>query len=156
VIIGNTVLTCGMRQIHPKLSYRKIFYMLLNHEIGFPKTQELPEALPTSPGPPTRALPWTRWGPSLFPDSSPILRPLLSWIHSGFDTGARSHPQHDTISFVSYEATEWDGPSDETGKTEVPCYSRCSAVKIPPCSKALSAEHGSLILCPRPYDIGFI
>jgi hypothetical protein len=32
-------------------------------------------------------------------------------------------------------------PSDETGKTEVPCRSRCDTIKIPPCSKALSAEH---------------
>jgi hypothetical protein len=33
------------------------------------------------------------------------------------------------------------GPSDETGKTEVPCRSRCGMIKIPPCPKALSAEH---------------
>jgi hypothetical protein len=26
-------------------------------------------------------------------------------------------------------------------KTEVPCHSRCGTIKIPPCSKALSAEH---------------
>jgi hypothetical protein len=32
-------------------------------------------------------------------------------------------------------------PSDETEKTEVPCHSRCDTIKIPPCSKALSAEH---------------
>jgi hypothetical protein len=31
--------------------------------------------------------------------------------------------------------------SDETGKTEVPCHSRFGTIKIPPCSKALSAEH---------------
>jgi hypothetical protein len=30
---------------------------------------------------------------------------------------------------------------DETGKTEVPCPSRCGTIKIPPYSKALSAEH---------------
>jgi hypothetical protein len=38
----------------------------------------------------------------------------------------------------------WDvgaGLSDETVKTEAPCRSRCSTIKIPPCSKALSAEH---------------
>jgi hypothetical protein len=34
-----------------------------------------------------------------------------------------------------------DGLSDENGKTEVPCHSRCGKIKIPPCSKALSAEH---------------
>jgi hypothetical protein len=33
------------------------------------------------------------------------------------------------------------GPSDETGKTVVPCHSSCGTIKIPPCSKALSAEH---------------
>jgi hypothetical protein len=31
--------------------------------------------------------------------------------------------------------------SDEAGKTEVPCHSRCGMIKIPLCSKALSAEH---------------
>jgi hypothetical protein len=35
---------------------------------------------------------------------------------------------------------DWGGPSDDTGKTEVPCHSRCDTIKIPPCSKALSAE----------------
>jgi hypothetical protein len=39
------------------------------------------------------------------------------------------------------KATEWGGPSDETGKTEVPLHSRCGMIKIPPFSKALSAEH---------------
>jgi hypothetical protein len=34
----------------------------------------------------------------------------------------------------------------ETGKTEVPCHSRCDAIKIPPCSKALSAEHRLKVL----------
>jgi hypothetical protein len=33
------------------------------------------------------------------------------------------------------------GLSDKTGKTEVQCRSRCGLIKIPPCSKALSAEH---------------
>jgi hypothetical protein len=33
------------------------------------------------------------------------------------------------------------GPSDETGETEALCHSRCGTMKIPPCSKALSAEH---------------
>jgi hypothetical protein len=31
--------------------------------------------------------------------------------------------------------------SDKTVKTEVLCRSRCGTIKIPPCSKALSAEH---------------
>jgi hypothetical protein len=38
-------------------------------------------------------------------------------------------------------SNECGGPSDETGKTEVLCHSRCGTIKIPPCSKALSAEH---------------
>jgi hypothetical protein len=42
---------------------------------------------------------------------------------------------------VSYEATEWGSPSDETGKTEALCHSKCGTIKIPPSSKALSAEH---------------
>jgi hypothetical protein len=46
-----------------------------------------------------------------------------------------------SISKYKREAPEWGGPSDETGKTEVLCHSRCGAIKIPPCSKALSAEH---------------
>jgi hypothetical protein len=40
----------------------------------------------------------------------------------------------------SWEAIEWGSPSNETGKTETPCPSRCGTIKIPPCSKALSAE----------------
>jgi hypothetical protein len=42
---------------------------------------------------------------------------------------------------VSLKATKWGGPSDETGKTEATCHSRCDTIKIPPCSKTLSAEH---------------
>jgi hypothetical protein len=42
---------------------------------------------------------------------------------------------------VSYKATEWGGPSDENGTTEALCHSRCCTIKIPLCSKALSAEH---------------
>jgi hypothetical protein len=33
------------------------------------------------------------------------------------------------------------GPSDETGKTEVRCHSRCGTIKIPPWPKAMNAEH---------------
>jgi hypothetical protein len=32
-------------------------------------------------------------------------------------------------------------PSNDTGKIQVPYHSRCGTIKIPPCSKALSAEH---------------
>jgi hypothetical protein len=51
---------------------------------------------------------------------------------------------------VSYKATKWGGPSDETGKTEVPCRSRCGLIKIPPCSEALSAEHRPKFCSPSP------
>ena len=40
--------------------------------------------------------------------------------------------------------------SDETVKTEVPCRSRCGMIKIPPCSKALSAEHGPKFAAQSP------
>jgi hypothetical protein len=33
------------------------------------------------------------------------------------------------------------GSSEETGKTKVPCHSRCGTIKILSCSKALSIEH---------------
>jgi hypothetical protein len=39
---------------------------------------------------------------------------------------------------------------NETGKTEVPCHSRCCTIKIPPCSKALSAEHRPKFCSPSP------
>jgi hypothetical protein len=51
---------------------------------------------------------------------------------------------------VSEEATEWNDPSDETGKAEVPCHSRCGTIKIPPCSKALSAELRPKFCSPSP------
>jgi hypothetical protein len=41
-------------------------------------------------------------------------------------------------------------PSNETGKTEVPRHSRCGTIKIPPCSKALSAEHRPKFCSPSP------
>jgi hypothetical protein len=41
-------------------------------------------------------------------------------------------------------------PSEETGKTEVPCHSRCCTIKIPPCSKALSIEHRPKFCSPSP------
>jgi hypothetical protein len=51
---------------------------------------------------------------------------------------------------VSYEATEWGGPADETGKTEAPCHSRCGTIEIPPCSKALIAEQRPKFCSPSP------
>jgi hypothetical protein len=48
------------------------------------------------------------------------------------------------LTFVLMSKPLWDvgaGLSDETVKTEAPCRSRCGTIKIPPCSKALSAEH---------------
>jgi hypothetical protein len=41
-------------------------------------------------------------------------------------------------------------PSDETGKTEEPCRSECGTIKIPPNSKALSAEHTPKFCIPPP------
>jgi hypothetical protein len=46
------------------------------------------------------------------------------------------------------EVTDWGGPLDEAGKTEVPCHSISGTIKIPPCSKALSAE-----LRPKPISV---
>jgi hypothetical protein len=48
------------------------------------------------------------------------------------------------------QKTEWGGPSDETRKTEVPCHSRCGTIKIPSCSKTLSAEHRPKFCSPSP------
>jgi hypothetical protein len=45
--------------------------------------------------------------------------------------------------------------SDETGKTEVPCPSRCGPIKNPPCSKVLSAEHSPKFCSPSPVMVTF-
>jgi hypothetical protein len=42
------------------------------------------------------------------------------------------------------------GPLDETGKTDVPCHSKCDSIKIPPCSKAMSAERRVKFCSPSP------
>jgi hypothetical protein len=42
--------------------------------------------------------------------------------------------------YVLWEETELGSPSDETKKTEASCHSRSGMIKIPPCSKALSAK----------------
>jgi hypothetical protein len=39
---------------------------------------------------------------------------------------------------------------DSNGKTEAPCHSMCGTIKIPPCSKALSAEHRPKLCSPSP------
>jgi hypothetical protein len=39
---------------------------------------------------------------------------------------------------------------DETGKTYVPCHRRCGVIKVPPCSKALSAKHRPKFYRPSP------
>jgi hypothetical protein len=39
---------------------------------------------------------------------------------------------------------------DETGKTEVPCHSKCGSIKASPCSKGLSAEHRPKFCSPSP------
>jgi hypothetical protein len=51
---------------------------------------------------------------------------------------------------VLHGATKWGGSLDETGKTEVTCHCRCGTMKIPPCSKALSAEHRTKFCRPSP------
>jgi hypothetical protein len=61
------------------------------------------------------------------------------------------------ISIYLKHTTKWGGPSDETGKTEAPCHSRCGMIKIPPCSNALSAKHrpkfcsSSPVMVTSPY-----
>jgi hypothetical protein len=45
--------------------------------------------------------------------------------------------------------TKWHGsPSDETVKTKASRHSRCGIIKIPSCSKAISAKHGPKFCCP--------
>ena len=46
-------------------------------------------------------------------------------------------------SFVTSQegVTNRVGPSEETVYTEVPCHVRYGTIKIPPCSKAVVAEH---------------
>jgi hypothetical protein len=51
---------------------------------------------------------------------------------------------------VVHSSYEWGGPSDETWKTEAPCHIWCGTIKIPPCSKALSAEHRPKFCSPSP------
>jgi hypothetical protein len=54
------------------------------------------------------------------------------------DPGYRSSTFHRVL----WEATEWGGPLDEIGKTEVPCHSKCGTIKIHPCSKAWTPSIG--------------
>jgi hypothetical protein len=44
---------------------------------------------------------------------------------------------------------QWE-PKTKNKKTEVPCHNRCGRIKIPPCSKALSAEHRLKFCIPSP------
>jgi hypothetical protein len=55
--------------------------------------------------------------------------PMRIWVRIG-----HPHP------LVCRKVTKWGVPLDETRKMEVPCHSRCGTIKIPPCSKAMSAE----------------
>jgi hypothetical protein len=64
--------------------------------------------------------------------SSELTRPVRNWV--------RIDPPRPLVCCYK-EATEWGSPSDETRKAEAPYHSRCGTIKIPPCSKALSAEH---------------
>jgi hypothetical protein len=67
---------------------------------------------------------------------------VLDMIASGTFWTDERKTHHETI--VGVRIPLWDmgaGLSDETVKTEVPCRSKCGMIKIPSCSKALSAEH---------------
>jgi hypothetical protein len=57
----------------------------------------------------------------------------------------RIGPQHPLVS-QSHESS----PFDETKKTKALFYSRCGMIKIPPCSKALSAEQRPKFFGPSP------
>jgi hypothetical protein len=66
----------------------------------------------------------------------------------------RIEPQHPLL---CWKANKCGSPSAGTEKNEVPCHSRCDTIKIPPCLKALSAEHrpkfcsASLIMVTPPH-----
>ena len=47
------------------------------------------------------------------------------------------------ISFNRTRRLHWGNFADDGGRKEVTCYSRCGTIKIPPCSNAIRAEHGS-------------
>jgi hypothetical protein len=68
--------------------------------------------------------------------------PVKIWV--------RMDPPHPLVCRTNVRATNWGGPSDETEKNENPCHSRCGTIKIPPCSKALSAERRPKICSPSP------
>jgi hypothetical protein len=57
------------------------------------------------------------------------------------------------ICYVPPEATEWGDLSDETGKIEAPRHTMWGTINIPPCSKALSAEHRPKFCSPSPVMI---
>jgi hypothetical protein len=52
--------------------------------------------------------------------------------------------------YVREKYVVFRGFSEDTGKTEVPCHSRCGTIKIYPCSKALRAEHRPTFCSPSP------
>jgi hypothetical protein len=61
---------------------------------------------------------------------------LLFFLNSGNFTREPSH----TLVCLK-KRLKWGCPSDEIGKTKVQSHSSGDTIKIPPCSKALSAEH---------------
>jgi hypothetical protein len=61
-----------------------------------------------------------------------------------------SENRSSTSPCVSQKVTEWGGPSDETKEIEDPCHTSCGTIKIPTCSKVLSAEHRSKVCSPSP------
>jgi hypothetical protein len=92
----------------------------------------------------THAVTWGLSFSSLIRRTAPVSR-LLQLVR----IRVRIDPPHPLIC-RNLEATEWGGPSDETGKTEAPCHSRCGTIKISPRSKALSAEHRPKFCSPSP------
>jgi hypothetical protein len=54
------------------------------------------------------------------------------------------------------------GPLEESGKTEASFQNRCGTIKIPPCSKAMSATHRpkfgspSPLMVTSPLEMGWI
>jgi hypothetical protein len=70
-----------------------------------------------------------------------FISPHLLWYWTSFFS-PRSYPNLRTSLFNRLaHTTRKSGPSSETGKTKVPCHSRCGTIKTPHCLKTLSAEH---------------
>jgi hypothetical protein len=83
--------------------------------------------------------------------SNSIYQSIVSCNTSSIDHGMKSLWETVRSNMVTVIVLILQTPSsDETGKTEAPCYSRCGTIKIPPCSKALSTEHRPKFCSPSP------